>query len=140
MSVNKGYAMAVLLLFTSIGLASTTVFFYVQSENYRNAYESYATNSVFINIGINYGNGTISWYNNTLAPKNTTALSATILVAIVNYTIHPVYGAYVTGINGVEGDSNHYWAFYINGEYASVGASSYIVLNGDTITWVYTEF
>jgi hypothetical protein len=44
-------------------------------------------------------------------------------------------GQEVTGINGVLADSKHYWAFYINGKMAQVGAGSYITKTNDTITW-----
>ncbi|MBI5127281.1 DUF4430 domain-containing protein [Candidatus Roizmanbacteria bacterium] len=45
--------------------------------------------------------------------------------------------AYVTGINGREADSKkkEYWAFYVNGKPAEVGAGSYILKQGDKIEW-----
>lgn len=45
------------------------------------------------------------------------------------------YGAYVTSICGYEQDYSKelYWSFYINGEYAMEGISSYSPQNGDVI-------
>lgn len=37
------------------------------------------------------------------------------------------------------GDSYKFWAFYINGEMAQVGASSYFLEEGDSIAWVYLD-
>lgn len=44
-------------------------------------------------------------------------------------------GEEVTSINGLVADSHHYWAFYVNGKLAQVGASSYTTNSRDTITW-----
>ena len=45
------------------------------------------------------------------------------------------FGPMVVGIDGLEPDSSHYWAFYINGKMADVGAAQYITKNGDTLEW-----
>ncbi|MCI8610780.1 MAG: DUF4430 domain-containing protein [Clostridiales bacterium] len=48
---------------------------------------------------------------------------------------------YVTGIGGLStGDAgeNSGWMFQVNGELASVGASDYMVQNGDQLVWFYT--
>ena len=45
------------------------------------------------------------------------------------------YGLYVTTVNGITADydTDHtYWAFYVNGEYASTGVDSTPVNEGDT--------
>ena len=45
-------------------------------------------------------------------------------------------GEYVVAINGVTADSSsNYWAFYVNGEAATVGAGSYVTASGDQIEW-----
>jgi hypothetical protein len=44
-------------------------------------------------------------------------------------------GQEVTGINGVLANSKHYWAFYVNGKMAQVGADTYVTKKSDTITW-----
>ena len=43
------------------------------------------------------------------------------------------YGFYLTSIAGSIVDNNYYVAFKVNGEEASVGASSYEIKNGDAI-------
>lgn len=48
------------------------------------------------------------------------------------------YGYFINGINGVNGYADesgswHYWEFYVNGSYASVGVASYILSPGDEI-------
>ena len=51
-------------------------------------------------------------------------------------------GGFVTSINGISQDeaANKYWIYYINGEYAPVGASEYIVQDGDEILWKLESF
>lgn len=44
-------------------------------------------------------------------------------------------GEMVLAINGVEPAKDEFWAFYINGKSANVGASSYTTQDGDTIEW-----
>lgn len=47
----------------------------------------------------------------------------------------PGVGKFVISINGIAPDQNHFWAFYVNGKQAEVGASNYITKNGDLIEW-----
>lgn len=50
------------------------------------------------------------------------------------------FGEFVTGINGLVADSaKEYWAFYVNGAYASEGAGTYIQKSGDVIEWKLEE-
>jgi hypothetical protein len=45
--------------------------------------------------------------------------------------------AFVTTIGGRAADDakHEFWAFYVNGEQAQVGAGSYVMKDGDVITW-----
>jgi len=45
--------------------------------------------------------------------------------------------AFVVMIDNYEADNNkkEYWSFYINGQYAQVGAGSYILKDNDKIEW-----
>ncbi len=50
--------------------------------------------------------------------------------------------AYVTTINGREAKSTNkeFWAFYVNGKQAIVGAGSYQLKNGDKIEWKIEKY
>lgn len=48
-----------------------------------------------------------------------------------------VYGIYVKNINGLEGDSAHYWALYLNDEYSQMGVKEITLNRGDKMTWKY---
>ncbi|MCX6732061.1 MAG: DUF4430 domain-containing protein [Candidatus Roizmanbacteria bacterium] len=45
--------------------------------------------------------------------------------------------AFVTAIDGYTANSENkeFWAFYVNGKQAEVGAGSYVIKNHDTIEW-----
>jgi hypothetical protein len=56
-------------------------------------------------------------------------------VGLKNYT----FGDMVNSIDGVEPDAQHFWAFYINGSLAQVGAGSFITKSTDVIEWKLDE-
>ena len=49
------------------------------------------------------------------------------------------FGVMVTSINGMAADDDHYWALYVNGEYAPAGADATVLATGDTMRWVYEK-
>ena len=50
------------------------------------------------------------------------------------------YGAYITEINGIKQEDGYYWTYYIDDEYASVGASSCEIEDGKTYSFVIEKF
>ncbi len=75
--------------------------------------------------------------------ENQTALDVLInattnLDRDLEYSVHEEYGAFISKIGEAAPPTDSYdywWGFYVNGEYQSVGASSYKVKNGDNITF-----
>ena len=47
------------------------------------------------------------------------------------------FGIFVEGINGLLGNQDNYWAFYVNDEYAQQGADQTILKTGDVVRFVY---
>jgi hypothetical protein len=46
------------------------------------------------------------------------------------------YGEFVTSINSLTANSStQFWAFYVNGQAAAVGAGTYTAVQGDKIEW-----
>jgi LPXTG-motif cell wall-anchored protein len=50
------------------------------------------------------------------------------------------YGKMITSINGVKMEGTNYWAFYVNGKMASVGADSYELKSNDQISFQYESW
>lgn len=50
-------------------------------------------------------------------------------------------GFFVESINGLKQDGNKrmYWIYSVNGKKANVGASSYVLRDGDRVTWSYEQ-
>lgn len=48
-------------------------------------------------------------------------------------------GEFVTSIDGVSPASNQFWAFYVDGAQAQVGASDYVTKDGEKIEWKLEE-
>ena len=45
---------------------------------------------------------------------------------------------YITSINGIkEGIDGRYWQYYVNGEYADVGCSKYVLNDNDLVEWKF---
>ena len=60
------------------------------------------------------------------------------LQSLCEVTLHPSYDGFVTAIAGAEADDAYFWAFYVNGEMAVVGAGEYQQREGDEVKWVLT--
>jgi phage-related protein len=119
--------------------SQTTIIQNIQS------YVNSTSMSVEVNIAIDYSNGTISWYNNTVQPIGSNLLAATSAIATVNDTYYPNYGEYfINSINGVLPGSNQYWGWstYQQGTWTSgtVGADKYLLHNNEILEWKLTGY
>ena len=57
-----------------------------------------------------------------------------------NYESYSGLGELITQIGDKKGGANgKYWQYWVNGNYAQIGASSYIVKSGDIIEWKFTD-
>lgn len=103
------------------------------------------TISIKVNLGIDYGNGTVSWYNDTEIPYGLPLFNATAIVANLTYDVYS-FGLLITAINGVYQDmsSNQFWVYegWDDGEWAPiwVGSTEYILHPNETIMWVLKQF
>ena len=73
-----------------------------------------------------------------MAEKGMTALEAMESLVPVEYT-SSTYGAFVTNINGVSTGSGHYWALYIDGEYADRAIDAYNIEEDTVVEWKLEE-
>jgi hypothetical protein len=134
------------LLCTTIitGMASIYLFNQVNTlkiENQRtlSALDKY---TIKVNIKVDYGNGTIIWYNNTRVSLGESLLNATETTAALAVS-HSSMGSFVTSINGVGDDPNAWWLWWYNDGgwiQGPVGADQWILHDGDEVAWVYTSF
>ncbi|MGB9622938.1 MAG: hypothetical protein ACPL07_03735 [Candidatus Bathyarchaeia archaeon] len=140
---------AAFLLCTTIAGFYASIFFYTQAESAKANYEGLMKDlkelTTTIDMKIDYGNGTIVWHNGTMIPMNSSLLAATMRIGKVEYSIGD-FGAFIISINGLKGDSNHFWSWSyfdrVEGDwvYGPVACDKWMLHNGDLICWTYMEF
>ena len=139
----------ILLLCTTIVSGYLTLYYYSQTQSYKSSYESLLTElsgvTMRVNTKLDYGNGTVKWFNSTRVPVNATLLTVSKINLDVRYSVSDL-GAFVTSINGIEGDSHHYWAwnYYDKSSKAwvlgPIGSDKWVLHDGDFVAWTYTAF
>ncbi len=95
-----------------------------------------------VDIKIEYGNGTVAWFNGTRIGAGESLLNATLRVAEMDYTIYG-FGVFVNTLNGVGGDPDKYWlwSYYDDGwQSGTVGADQWRLHDGDAVAWTYAGF
>lgn len=76
------------------------------------------------------GDSLFEFMKKTLPERN-------IKIAYENYS---GLGALIAEIGGRKnGENGKYWQYWVNGNYAQVGASSYLLHPGDIIEWKFTD-
>src|SRR4030042_4111846 len=134
------------LLCTTLAGAAASAYFdtrLVQVEaDYGRTLDDLERLTIVVDIMVDYGNGTVAWFNGTRVSPGETLLNATLQVADVLYTVTE-FGAFVDAVNGVSGVENHYWLWFTyDGGWAmgSVGADAWRLHDGDVVAWRYTGF
>jgi Domain of unknown function (DUF4430) len=108
----------------------------------------FSDTGISLTVKINYGNGTV--LEKTIITQNFTALGA--LEEMVGYENLDItdydWGVLINGINnittgsivsGIDDTSNYYWMWYVNDDFAMVGASQYVLQDGDVMEWSFEE-
>lgn len=67
---------------------------------------------IYVSLGIDYGNGTREWHNDTKAFGGETLFDVTKRVANVTYEIS-LYGTQVTAINNVSKQRSFGWTYWV---------------------------
>jgi len=126
-----------------------SLYYYTESAKYqdlyRDALKELAEHTIFVNILIDYGNGTKAWYNNTRVPTGANLFNATKMIAKIEYQRYD-WGILITAINGVTGDQSHGWLWNIwdstkaQWEFGPVGADAFTLKERDTVSWVYSAW
>jgi len=143
---NTYKLVAVILLCTSIASGALAVNYNYKlrqlDEGYQTTLEELEKFTVEVDLLIDYGNGSLVWYNDTRVKMGASLLNATVDTLAVDYQTLE-YGAFVTSINGLEQDDSHFWVWsYYDGGWktGSVGADQHVLHDGDIVGWTYTSF
>ncbi len=88
-----------------------------------------------ITLTVDFGNGTTLEFSN-LNGSNVLDVTSEVLDIQTQW-----YGplAYIRGIEGVVGQGEYGWQYWVNGEFASGAVNLYSLEEGDTVSWVYSS-
>jgi hypothetical protein len=128
-----------LLAWALVASLASAYYYYSYNDLYQKTREA----TIHMNLGINYGNGTIQWYNQTEARSGDTLLEATLEVAEVYYETS-AYGAFVKAINGVNQPATKSWIWWKwtqqdGWESGQVGSDAYILGDNEILYWYFEE-
>jgi len=97
------------------------------------------------NVLINYGNGTMKWYNETAVPSSWNAYALTMYLAKCNVQAKfygpPLNEHFVTAINGVSNQGSFSWSIWTFCQnknawaYSQIGIDLISLVNGQTLAW-----
>jgi len=140
------WILATLLLVWAV--ASTTIgsYYYMEYTKYQKLSQDLKQKlgevSISVNIAIDYGNGTRTWFNETTLPLGATVFNATAKVA--NPEPDPQYGeSFIIAINGVGQNKNEnmYWIWWFWDETQNkwtpgpVANNEYTLSSDQTVIW-----
>lgn len=119
-------------------LASLVGAYYYSS--YNDLLQKTQSTIIHVNLGLNYGNGTVQWFNQTEAKGGDALLGITMNVAKVNYTAYST-GAFVTSINNVKNTLTTSWMWWTWSKrfwsLGNVGSDTYPLGDNETVYWYY---
>jgi len=143
------------LLFSLVGLVAwslvatmAAIYYYSQYTETRKTFDQLKALVIYADVLLDYGNGTQSWHNKTIARAGATAFDALLATTTnVEYKMYPS-GVYVTSIDGVVESpmSRHAWFCYCWNATATQWSSGPIVPDAyslkpdDTIAWRYEGY
>jgi len=142
------WILTALLLICAIASAVAFSYYYMECNKYQRLFQDLQQKlgevSISVNIAIDYGNGTRTWFNETIVPIGATVFNATAKVA--DLMPHPQYGeSFIIAINGVQQkeDESMYWMWWIWDETqhiwtpGPIANNEYVLSNGQTVIWYY---
>jgi len=101
---------------------------------------------IIVNLQFDFGEGNIKKFENIKLREGKTVFDLLKKVTQENnlefsFKEYPDLGVFIESIDNVRNDSktNKWWQYWVNGEYDQVGASNFILKDGDLVKWKYVE-
>jgi hypothetical protein len=135
---NKWLIATVIVLCWALSTTFIAGYYWLQYTDFRSRVGGVP---ISVNIGINYGNSTTVWNNNTKELTGMTLFKVTEDVANVTFDNSAGYGVYVESINNVSAAGLYGWVWWLwSGKEWTLGpisAGAYAVSQGQTFMWYY---
>lgn len=99
---------------------------------------------IVTNVTIDYGNGDIQAFPSEVLLEGSSALDQLKAIErrhgiLIESRTFPGIGIFIEGIHGVRNTNVSYWQYWVNGEYAKIGAGQYMLKDGDIVLWKRTS-
>ena len=98
---------------------------------------------LYVDIGIDYGNQTRTWHNDTKALTGMTLFKVTKNIVNITYNTAVGFGVYMESINGLASNATHGWvwwkwdAFMLNWARIDISSDAYAVADNEIFLWYY---
>lgn len=147
MNENTYKLAAIVFLCTTIAAGALALNYQYQYTQLEKDYEllsgELSDYTLQVDLMIDYGNGTVEWYNDTRIQAGANLWDLTLETCDVEYEQYD-FGPFITSINDIASDDSHYWSWYNveDGDWAMgmVGADQYNLHDGYVVGWIYTGF
>jgi len=135
---NKWALSSLIILCWAVIASFSTGYYYYQ---YTDLTEKLKQLPVHVSVSIDYGNGTVTSFEDVYLFRNATALDALrAVVESITTDYWLGWGAIVTSVNGLENEGLLGWQYWINGEWGTVAADLTTLINNDQVEWKYAAF
>jgi len=149
MSTNIEKILIILLLAWAVVSSTIAANYYLKYNSCVKDLEAFDRKTISVNILIDYGNGSKTWFNNTIVSRNSTLFSVLLSISKVNYT-SGAYGIFINSINGVSNkvtgkNCGYYWMWYYYDKESKkwvmgpVGVDKWKLSEGDILKVVYQQ-
>ena len=99
--------------------------------------------AIYVNVGIDYGNHTRTWHNDTKALTGMTLFKVTRNIANITYNSAAGFGVYLESINGLAYNATHGWVWWkwdttmLDWTRIDISPDAYAVADDETFLWYY---
>jgi len=138
---RRTFTFVVLALLVWALVASLIGAFYYYA--YNDLYQKTRKPVIHVDLGLNYGNATVQWFNKTEARGGDTLLDVTMQKAEVNYTTSS-YGAFVNSINSKINTASEAWIWWtwtkqFGWSQGPIASDKYVLGDNETAYWYYQD-
>jgi len=99
-----------------------------------------------VSLMLDFGDGKIITFNNINVADGQNVFEVLNKVVsendiVLEYKDYGDMGVFIESIDKIANDfkTNRFWQYWVNNEYANVGASNYLLKGGDMVEWKYVK-
>jgi len=139
-TINKWVIISMALAFWALTASFIAAYYWLQYSDLNGRIGGVL---IYVNLGIDYGNTTRIWHNNTKTLTRMTLFDLTKQVANITYQVGLYGGIEITSINGVGKRDSYGWTYWRWNSTSNSwdiiweSADSCLIANGETYIWYY---